>query len=133
MNKKIFFYITFFLQITRIISNDIVLLPFFDSPAALQFIKKYLPENPVIVEAGAFDGNETVLMSNIWPKGIIHAFEPVPMIFKWLKQNTVNCNNVQYYFYALSNKTGTAKFYLSEDPKNPNIPISRQPFICPVI
>lgn len=40
-------------------------------------IAKYLPEDPVIVEAGAHDGSTTVEMASFWPKSTIHAFEPV--------------------------------------------------------
>ena len=41
-------------------------------------IARYLPENPVIVEAGAHDGATTVEMARFWPLAAIHAFEPIP-------------------------------------------------------
>jgi FkbM family methyltransferase len=41
-------------------------------------IARYLPENPVIVEAGAHDGTTTVEMAKFWPLAAIHAFEPIP-------------------------------------------------------
>lgn len=41
-------------------------------------IARYLPANPVIVEAGAHDGSTTVEMASFWPQSTIHAFEPVP-------------------------------------------------------
>jgi FkbM family methyltransferase len=40
-------------------------------------IAKFLPADPVIVEAGAHDGTTTVEMASFWPKSTIHAFEPV--------------------------------------------------------
>jgi len=47
-------------------------------------IAKYLPVNPVIIEAGAYIGNDTLEMSKVWPKGRIYAFEPVPMLYEKL-------------------------------------------------
>ena len=50
-------------------------------------IKQFLPKNPVIVEAGAHIGRDTLKMHAIWPQATIHAFEPVPPLFKQLKKN----------------------------------------------
>lgn len=104
------------------LDESVTVLPFFDSQAALSFIKPYLPSNPVIIEAGAYDGLETYTMSKLWPDGTIYAFEPVPRIYQWLTQNTKSCNNVFRYMSALSNKDGFSRFYLSEDPDAPNVP-----------
>lgn len=41
-------------------------------------IARFLPEAPVIVEAGAHDATNTVEMAEFWPRATIHAFEPVP-------------------------------------------------------
>ena len=41
-------------------------------------IARYLPSEPVIVEAGAYDGTNTVEMARFWPAATIHAFEPIP-------------------------------------------------------
>ncbi len=89
---------------------------------ALKYIKRYLPENPVIVEAGAFDGADTVTMAQLWPTGTIHAFEPVPELFEKLKKNTAHLTNVHCYQRALSNQDGTAQFYVSEKPTKPGVP-----------
>jgi hypothetical protein len=45
-------------------------------------IATYLPANPTIVEAGAHIGVDTVQMSKRWPRGTIHAFEPIPDLFR---------------------------------------------------
>ena len=42
-----------------------------------ELIKQYLPINPVVIEAGAHIGTDTVEFSKIWPKGSIYAFEPI--------------------------------------------------------
>ncbi len=89
---------------------------------ALSIINYYLPKNPIIVEAGAFNGNDTCKMAQLWPQGFIHAFEPVPELFSDLKRNTQNYNNVACHAYALSKKNGSAHFYVAEKPTKPGIP-----------
>ena len=54
----------------------------------LYTIARYLPADPVIVEAGAHLGYDTLAMSRCWPRGHIHAFEPIPSIFSQLQQRT---------------------------------------------
>lgn len=41
-------------------------------------IARFIPQAPVIVEAGAHDGTNTLEMAEFWPNATIHAFEPVP-------------------------------------------------------
>lgn len=98
--------------------NQISVLPFMNSNIALKFIKKFLPKNPIILEAGAFDGTDTLQMRKLWPDSIIHVFEPVPKIFQKLKEKTKEFKNIFYNMKALSNSNGFAKFHLSEDPTN---------------
>jgi FkbM family methyltransferase len=76
-------------------------------------IAKFLSENPIIVEAGAHIGRDTVEMSKQWPKGFIHAFEPIPEIFRKLNENVRECQNVKIYCMALAEKTGTATIHVS--------------------
>ena len=45
---------------------------------AYSTIARYLPPNPVIVEAGAHDGTNTVEMAEFWTGATVHAFEPLP-------------------------------------------------------
>jgi len=89
---------------------------------SFQYIKQYIPTNPVIVEAGAFDGHETLRMLAVWPEATIHAFEPIPVIFKKLEENTVHLPNVHRYKIALSDVTGTSKLYVAEKPDRPDFP-----------
>ena len=86
---------------------------------ALSHIQPYLSQNPIIIEAGAYDGRETVRMAKLWPQGIIHAFEPVPELFEKLKTNTAHLSNVHCYQMALSDATGTAVLHISENPTKP--------------
>lgn len=77
------------------------------------FIGKFLPKAPVIIEAGAHIGADTLEMSKRWPKGSIHAFEPVPDIFAKLIENTKGLKNVKSYPCALGAVTGTARIFVS--------------------
>src|SRR5205085_6361198 len=93
----------------------------FNHHHVISVLKKFSPHNPVIVEAGAFDGADTKKMALMWPKGTVHAFEPVPEIYERLQNNTKNLSNVHCYPYALSDKNSTQLFYVSENPQKPGI------------
>lgn len=86
---------------------------------ALGHIQSHLPQNPIIIEAGAYDGRETLRMAKLWPHGIIASFEPVPELFEKLKANTTDTPNVRCYQIALSDSTGTATLHISEKPTKP--------------
>ncbi len=77
-------------------------------------IAKYLPENPIIVEAGAHIGTDTIEMSKLWPKGFIFAFEPIPLLFQQLKQRTSKHRNIMCIQRALSNTNGKATMFVSQ-------------------
>ncbi|HSC25577.1 MAG TPA: FkbM family methyltransferase [Candidatus Babeliales bacterium] len=93
----------------------------FNPHKTIDILKQFLPDNPVIVEAGAFDGNDTRKMSLQWSNGIIHAFEPLDEIYQRLYTNTASLSNIYYHSLALSAHTGTALFYVSERPTRPGI------------
>ncbi|MDD5584479.1 MAG: FkbM family methyltransferase, partial [Candidatus Omnitrophica bacterium] len=84
----------------------------------MQIIKQYLPDDPVIIEAGAYGGMDTIEMSTLWPDGTIYAFEPVPELFQKLWDNTYQLKNVCRYPFALGDKTGTAVLYVSSGDSN---------------
>lgn len=76
-------------------------------------LARFLPEDPLIVEAGAYRGQDTIEMAQQWPKGKIHAFEPVPALFDELKKNTASFSNVQVWPYALAAESGRRWLHLS--------------------
>jgi FkbM family methyltransferase len=78
-----------------------------------EFIGRFLPENPKIVEAGAHIGLDTVEMSMMWDGARIYAFEPIPWLFKKLVSNTKSKSNVTCYPLALSHKSGSINMYVS--------------------
>ncbi len=76
-------------------------------------VKKYIPENPIIVEAGAFTGHDTVKMAELWPQSRIYAFEPVPEIYEKLVEHVAAKNNVYCYKVALGDQNGNADLYVA--------------------
>ncbi len=80
----------------------------------LKFVKQFLPENPVIVEAGSCNGRDGARMAKCWPKGKVFAFEPVPELFEQVKKKAAKRPNMRCFQKALSDRNGSAVFYLSE-------------------
>lgn len=70
-------------------------------------------DSPVIIEAGAHIGTDTIEMNKIWPSGIIHAFEPIPTIYNKLVRNIEGRKNIFTHPLALSNQTGSAEIFVS--------------------
>lgn len=93
----------------------------FKTHEIFKYLQELLPTNSIIVEAGAFHGHDTIKLANSFPHGFMHAFEPVPELFMLLLEKTKDYQNIHCYEYALSNKTGTAEFYLSEKPNKQTI------------
>ena len=74
---------------------------------------EFLPARPVIIDAGAHVGDDTVEMSRLWRKASIHAFEPVPHVYERLVENTRRLPGVRCYPLALSDACGTAAMNVS--------------------
>lgn len=75
-------------------------------------LKKFLPHNPVILEAGAQFGEDTEWMSEMWPEARIYSFEPNPESYADLQKRAAKLNNVSTHNVALSNTKGTFPFYI---------------------
>ncbi len=78
-----------------------------------EFIKTLLPENPIIVEAGAHRGRDTIKLAKLFPLATIHAFEPIITLFSELQEKIADYPHIISYNYALGNSTGTANIYIS--------------------
>jgi len=74
---------------------------------------QYIPENAVILEGGAHVGTDTEALAKMFPKGRIHAFEPVPDLFAQLEERTKIYPNVTRYPIALSHADGSAVLHVS--------------------
>jgi FkbM family methyltransferase len=82
---------------------------------SLDEIAPYLGEHPVIVEAGASNGSDTVRFAERWPNAEIHAFEPVPSSFALVEENTRHLSQVRRYSLALADKTESRTMFVSAD------------------
>ena len=91
-----------------------------NSHTLLPLLAAHLPQNAIIVEAGAFIGKDTKRLSLLFPQGAIHAFEPVPEIYAQLCRQTQEYSNIKRYPYALSNKRETAIFHVAQHPHRPD-------------
>lgn len=65
-------------------------------------IERFLPAAPVVVEAGAHVGNDTAAMARRWADGAIHAFEPIPALYRRLVAKVQRYDNVRTYQLALA-------------------------------
>ena len=108
MFKHIFFYVVALSIITH--TNYINAL---GEAVPYALLKKMLPSNPTILEAGAQFGEDTRWMSQMWPQGKIYSFEPSPVSFAELQNVAAQCNNVTATQLALSDKKGEFAFYLA--------------------
>ncbi|MBI2775487.1 FkbM family methyltransferase [Candidatus Dependentiae bacterium] len=87
---------------------------FSDPKETLPYVLQFMPTEPIIVEAGSFDGNDSVFLATRVPNAKVHSFEPVPELYKKVKIATQNFKNIFTYELALSDKNGEAIFHVSE-------------------
>lgn len=73
----------------------------------LDLIAKFLPNDPVIFEAGGHYGEDTIRFATRWPMGTILTFEPNPHAFEKLLETTKGVPNVHSYNLAVNNYNGT--------------------------
>lgn len=78
-----------------------------------QKVKKLIPKNPVIVEAGAHMGYDTYGLAKIWSKGMVYAFEPIPYVYDNLVERLKKVSNVRTYNLALGQMNGVVEMHVS--------------------
>jgi 2-O-methyltransferase len=111
------------LLFTLIFRNASSLIHYQTHHEAMAIIKKHLPSNPVILEAGAYDGKESIDMLRRFPTATIHCFEPIPYLYQRLQRKSLLYRNkIKTYNYALSDSNGFAEMYVSEEKNKPGIP-----------
>ena len=82
-------------------------------------LSELLPATGTFLEAGAFNGQDTLAMASHFPHATIHAFEPLPEIYTQLTKNVQDTPSIKTYPVALSDQTGSATFYVADHPKRP--------------
>jgi FkbM family methyltransferase len=73
----------------------------------------FLPAKPVIIDAGAHIGVDSVDMAERWPAACIHAIEPVPHLFTQLKERCAPYPAIVTHQLALSGKDGISTMHVS--------------------
>lgn len=86
----------------------------------ISYIAPHLPKNPVIVEAGAFTGTETLRLARQFAQSPIYSFEPVPELFEILQKNCAGLSQITCHQAALSKTSGIATLHLSHKPETPH-------------
>jgi tRNA G46 methylase TrmB len=71
-------------------------------------VQRHVPPGSCIVEAGAADGSDTVLLAQHFPESRILACEPVSRSFTVLRQRTMPLERVEALNVALGAAAGTA-------------------------
>src|ERR1700688_4133805 len=79
---------------------------------SMSFLVQFLPYNPVIVEAGAYRGDQISYAASAWPhhRAII-AFEPNPSVFEALQKRVIDekLERIQVHNLALNSYNGEAE------------------------
>ncbi len=76
-------------------------------------LRKLIPANAIVFEAGAQFGEDTSWMSEMWPEGKIYSFEPNPEAYPKLEQVAAKYKNIITDQRALSDKEGIFAFYIA--------------------
>jgi FkbM family methyltransferase len=84
----------------------------------LDEVAPYLTGSPVILEAGACNGADTVKFAQRWPDATIYTFEPVPELFADVERRTSHLAQVRRYPMALSDRIGQATLHVSGDTED---------------
>lgn len=100
------------------ISYEIARQKKFFSYTNLEDIRQFIPQNAVIVDAGANIGNHSLFFARVCAAAEIHSFEPQEDVFRILERNIFlnNCKGIIIpYKLALGDKVGHASIDFRED------------------
>ncbi len=81
----------------------------------------FLPYNPVIVEAGGYEGENAKRLANLYPQGKVFVFEPNPRAFQALLHTVEGLENVTATQAALYTCSGTVNLHLNHGVYNNDI------------
>ncbi len=70
-------------------------------------------DNPVILEIGANDGTHTAWFKEVFPRAVIHCFEPNESALRRFRQHAANLPQVFLHEVAVGRTNGTVQFYPS--------------------
>lgn len=78
----------------------------------LRILAQFLPPNPIILEAGAYQGRDTLKIGQKFPEGTVYAFEPLKTAFPILCETVNSLTNVKCLNQALDYTSGIKNFYI---------------------
>lgn len=82
----------------------------------IAFLKENIKDGMTLVDIGANIGFYSLLLSKLVGKrGKVYAFEPEETNYKFLKKNVKGLKNISLYNYAVGDKDGRLKLYLSKN------------------
>ena len=79
-----------------------------------EIVDYFLPYNPVILEVGGYEGENTAFLAQNHPKGRVIVFEPNPRAFFILEERVKGFSNVTACNSALSLYNGNTKLHLNQ-------------------
>lgn len=94
---------------------DVYINGFSRTPPVELIIRKYVKEGDTIIDVGANLGWTAILCSElVGENGSVHAFEPVPSVYKNLAENKkyARFENIKIYPFAVSDSCGVAELFL---------------------
>jgi FkbM family methyltransferase len=120
INKNIVFFCLLF---SKLINADFYEgVDLFRNTSCLDcdFLRQFLPYDPVILEVGAFRGQGVLSAAKTWPKSRIIAFEPEPYGYAELEKNVeeARLTNVELHSIAVNSYNGSALFNVCLGPNN---------------
>jgi FkbM family methyltransferase len=80
---------------------------------AIYYAAPFLPNNPIILEAGVCGAEDSVKFKELWPKSIIYGFEAHPKHFENATKALKKLKGVFLYQEALFDYVGTITFHCS--------------------
>ena len=80
----------------------------YENENKLDVIDKYMPENPIIFEAGGHYGEDSKVLARRWRNANVITFEPNPNAFEKLCSATINIPTIFSYNLAVNNYNGIA-------------------------
>jgi len=97
----------------------------------LSIARRFLPRNPVVVEAGSRNGKDTCRIARLWPHGVVYSFEPDPQNYPKCVKATASLKNIYMFPFALGAENGVATFYQSAEPYAPTVSSSSGSLLKP--
>jgi hypothetical protein len=79
-----------------------------------KWVIENLPRNGTVIEAGTYEGSDTLFFSDYFNYGKVYGFEPVKSLYNQTMQKVGNRPNVRVFNMALSDTTGTSKIFVSD-------------------